>query len=76
MGEAELVRRRAGVILTPIEVAELLKVADKAVCSLTQGGLLPAFNVGGELRCKRVGLDAWTEPRNAYARADKERGTL
>jgi excisionase family DNA binding protein len=40
-------------ILTPPEVAQLLKVNDKTVCSLVQKEGLPAFMVGGQGHFKR-----------------------
>lgn len=46
-------------ILTVIEVAALLKVADKTVYTMAQQGELPAFKVRGQWRFRRADIDAW-----------------
>jgi excisionase family DNA binding protein len=46
-------------ILIIQEVAELLKVADKTVCSMAQKGELPAFKVRGQWRLRRQDIDGW-----------------
>ena len=48
-------------ILTLLEVAQLLKVAEKTVYTMTQQGDLPAFKVRGQWRFKREDLDQWIE---------------
>lgn len=44
--------------LTVIDVAALLKVADKTVNRLAQRGELPTFNVRGQSRFRRTDIDA------------------
>ena len=46
-------------ILTVIEVAALLKVADKAVYTMAQQGEPAAFNVRWQWRFRRADIDAW-----------------
>jgi excisionase family DNA binding protein len=46
-------------ILTVLEVAALLKVADKTVYTMAQQGELPAFKVRGQWRSRRADIDAW-----------------
>lgn len=46
-------------ILTVLEVATLLKVADKTVYTMAQQGELPAFKVRGQWRFRRTDIDAW-----------------
>lgn len=46
-------------ILTVIEVAALLKVADKTVYTMVQQGELPAFKVSGQWRFRRTDIDEW-----------------
>ncbi len=48
-------------ILTLPEVAQLLKVAEKTVYTMTQRGEIPAFKVRGQWRFKRADLDQWIE---------------
>ena len=48
-------------ILTVQEIAILLKLADKTVYSMAQGGELPAFKVRGQWRIRRVDFEAWME---------------
>lgn len=48
-------------ILTIQEIAILLKLADKTVYSMAQGGELPAFKVRGQWRVRRVDFEAWIE---------------
>lgn len=43
------------------EVAALLKVGEKTIYSMAQGGELPAFKVRGQWRFSRKDLDAWME---------------
>jgi len=52
-------------ILTLIEVARLLKVAEKTVYTMAQQGDLPAFKVRGQWRFKRKDLDQWIEQQKA-----------
>lgn len=46
-------------ILTVIEVAALLKVADKTVYTVAQQGELPTFKVRGQWGLRRTDIDAW-----------------
>jgi excisionase family DNA binding protein len=48
-------------ILTVLEVATLLKVADKTVYTMAQKGEIPAFKVRGQWRFRRIDIDAWIE---------------
>ncbi len=48
-------------VLTIKDVAALLKVGEKTVYSMAQGGELPAFKVRGQWRFSRKDLDAWME---------------
>ena len=52
-------------ILTIQEIAALLKLADKTVYSMAQGGELPAFKVRGQWRVRRVDFEAWIERQAA-----------
>jgi len=56
-------------ILTLPEVAQLLKVAEKTVYTMSQKGELPAFKVRGQWRFKREDIDAWIERQKAALRA-------
>lgn len=46
-------------ILTLPELAQLLKVAEKTVYTMAQGGELPAFKVRGQWRFRRRDVDEW-----------------
>lgn len=46
-------------VLTIKDVAALLKVGEKTIYSMAQGGELPAFKVRGQWRFSRKDLDAW-----------------
>jgi excisionase family DNA binding protein len=48
-------------VLTIKDVAALLKVGEKTIYSMAQGGELPAFKVRGQWRFSRKDLDAWIE---------------
>jgi excisionase family DNA binding protein len=48
-------------VLTIKGVAALLKVGEKTIYSMAQGGELPAFKVRGQWRFSRKDLDAWIE---------------
>ncbi|HEX5461455.1 MAG TPA: helix-turn-helix domain-containing protein [Steroidobacteraceae bacterium] len=58
-------------ILTIVEVAQLLKVAEKTVYTMAQKRELPAFKVRGQWRFKRDDLDTWIERQKVEARAAK-----
>ncbi|MFN8702694.1 MAG: methylation-associated defense system helix-turn-helix domain-containing protein MAD1 [Rhodospirillales bacterium] len=60
-------------ILTLPEVAQLLKVAEKTVYTMSQKGQLPAFKVRGQWRFKRVDIDRWIEKQKAESRNDGAR---
>lgn len=51
--------RMSDEILTVLEVAALLKVADKTVYTMAQQGELPAFKVRGQWRFRRTDIDGW-----------------
>lgn len=55
-------------ILTVLEVAALLKVADKTVYTMPQKGEIPAFKVRGQWRFRRVDIDAWIQAQTAAPR--------
>jgi len=55
-------------ILTLAEVALLLKVAEKTVYTMAQGGEVPAFKVRGQWRFKRDDLDHWIEQQKLLRR--------
>jgi len=46
-------------ILTLVEVAQLLKVAEKTVYTMAQNAELPCFKVRGQWRFRKVDIDAW-----------------
>lgn len=48
-------------ILTVVEVAQLLKVADKTVYTMAQNAELPCFKVRGQWRFRRRDIDGWIE---------------
>jgi excisionase family DNA binding protein len=48
-------------VLTIKEVAALLKLAEKTVYLMAQGGEFPAFKARGQWRIRRSDLDAWIE---------------
>lgn len=55
-------------IFTSLDVARLLKVADKTVYTMAQKAQLPAFKVRGQWRFKRTDLDRWIEQQKAVSR--------
>ena len=48
-------------ILTPAEIAEILKLPEDVVVSMASSGELPAFQLRGEWRTRRVDFDGWLE---------------
>jgi excisionase family DNA binding protein len=58
-------------ILTVVDVAQLLKVAEKTVYTMAQKGELPAFKVRGQWRFRRDDLDMWIERQKVEAQAAK-----
>lgn len=61
-------------ILTLPEIAQLLKVAEKTVYTMTQKGELSAFKVRDQWRFTRADLDKWIEEQKVSTRDDKDRG--
>ncbi len=57
-------------ILTVLEVAALLKVADKTVYTMAQKGEIPAFKVRGQWRFRRTDIDTWIEQQTTSRRDD------
>lgn len=57
-------------ILTVLEVATLLKVADKTVYTMAQKGEIPAFKVRGQWRFRRTDIDAWIQAQTTSRRDD------
>ena len=52
-------------ILTLKEVAELLKVAEKTVYTMSQNKELPAFKVRGQWRFRRDDIDRWIDEQQS-----------
>lgn len=48
-------------MLTVVEVAQFLKVADKTVYTMAQNAELPCFKVRGQWRFRRGDIDRWIE---------------
>ncbi len=48
-------------LLTPAEVAELLRISPRALRKLRRRRPLPFYRVGGALRFRRPDVDAWLE---------------
>ena len=46
-------------VLTIKEIAEILKLAEKTVYSMAQGGELPTFKVRGQWRIRKVDFEKW-----------------
>lgn len=61
-------------ILTLPEVAVLLKVAEKAVYTMTQKGQISAFKVRGRWRFKYDDIDAWIDDQKTAAKANIGKG--
>jgi excisionase family DNA binding protein len=62
--EMDVVEEMEGVgemeeLLTPKQVAQILRVTQQRVYALVRAGLLPAIRVGRGLRFSRRGLAAW-----------------
>lgn len=55
-------------ILTVLEVATLLKVADKTVYTMAQQGEIPALKVRGQWRFRRVDIGAWIQAQTTAQR--------
>lgn len=52
-------------ILTLREVAEYLKIGERTVYRLVQGGGLPGFKVGGAWRFQKALLDQWIAEKSS-----------
>jgi excisionase family DNA binding protein len=52
-------------ILTLKEVAQLLKVAEKTVYTMSQRNELPAFKVRGQWRFRREDIGRWIDEQQA-----------
>jgi excisionase family DNA binding protein len=50
-------------VLTIREVAAPLKLTEKTVYAMAQAGGIPAFNIRGRWRIKRIELDKWIDAR-------------
>lgn len=46
-------------ILTVVEVAQLLKVAERTVYTMAQNAEIPCFKVRGQWRFRKQDIDAW-----------------
>jgi excisionase family DNA binding protein len=60
--------RMSDEILTALEVATLLKVADMTVYTMAQKGQTPSFEVRGQGRFRRVDIDAWIQAQTTAPR--------
>ena len=60
-------------ILTLKEVAQLLKVAEKTVYTMSQAQELPAFKVRGQWRFRRDDINRWIDDqaKKAAGRSDE-----
>jgi len=54
-------------ILTILEVARYLKVAERTVYRLAAAKKIPAFKVGGAWRFSRVEIDQWIRRQSSLA---------
>lgn len=54
-------------IMTLPEVANLLKIAEKTVYTMSQRSEIPAFKVRGQWRFKRSDIDDWIESQKSAA---------
>ena len=54
-------------IMTLPEVANLLKIAEKTVYTMSQRSEIPAFKVRGQRRFKRSDIDDWIEAQKSAA---------
>jgi excisionase family DNA binding protein len=52
-------------ILTILEVAKYLKVAERTVYRLAAAKKIPAFKVGGAWRFSRVEIDQWIKKQSS-----------
>jgi excisionase family DNA binding protein len=59
-------------ILTLPEIAKLLKIVEKTVCTMAQKSELPGFQSARPGRFKRADIDAWIEQQKAAAQANEE----
>jgi len=60
-------------ILTVLEIAKLLKVADKTVYTMAQQRQIPCFKVRGQWRFRRADIDRWIQKQtNRTARNSDE----
>ena len=46
-------------VLTIKDVAAILKLAEKTVYSMAQGGEIPAFKIRGQWRLRKADFDKW-----------------
>jgi len=60
-------------ILTPKEVAEYLKLAEKTAYRLATEEKLPDFKVGGSWRFKKADVEDWIEQRKVSFASTKEK---
>lgn len=60
-------------VLTLAEVAAYLKVNEKTIYRMVQGGKIPAFKVAGSWRFKKGELQAWIESNKNTAMPHDER---
>ncbi len=61
-------------IMTVVELAKLLKVADKTVYTMAQNAELPCFRVRGQWRFRRADIDLWIEAQTTAMRPARVAG--
>ena len=61
-------------ILTILEVASYLKVAERTVYRLAAAKKIPAFKVGGAWRFSRAEIDSWIRRQSSENPEDAGRG--
>ena len=59
-------------ILTIVEVANYLKVAERTVYRLAAAKKIPAFKVGGAWRFSRADIDSWIKRQSSENPKDVE----
>jgi excisionase family DNA binding protein len=57
---------KASDVLTVHDVASYLRVNEKTVYRLVQGGVLPGFKVAGTWRFRRQDLDRWIDEQRRH----------
>jgi excisionase family DNA binding protein len=63
-------------ILTPPDLAKLLKVAEKTVYTMAQGAQVPGFKVRGQWRFRRRDIDDWIADQLRWSQPRRARSTV